>query len=126
MSERRILVPLDASKLAERIIPYAAELAQRADAQITLYQVVDPFRSPSPRWEVAAPQETADQMVIRAEVASNDYLRTIARPLQERGLRGTWVVDCCKSPETIATSRAEVKNGRSPGSRSSCKPMSPF
>ena len=36
----KILVPLDGSKLAEVVLPYVQELAQRFDSEVTLIQVV--------------------------------------------------------------------------------------
>jgi nucleotide-binding universal stress UspA family protein len=40
---RKILLPLDGSKLGETAIPYAEALAQKLSAEITLMQVVEPF-----------------------------------------------------------------------------------
>jgi nucleotide-binding universal stress UspA family protein len=39
----KILVPLDGSKLAEVVLPYAQELARRFDSEVTLIQVVAPL-----------------------------------------------------------------------------------
>ena len=39
----KILVPLDGSKLAEVVLPYVQELAQRFDSEVTLIQVIAPL-----------------------------------------------------------------------------------
>ena len=39
----KILVPLDGSKLAERVLPHVQELARRFDSEVTLVQVVAPL-----------------------------------------------------------------------------------
>jgi len=39
----KILVPLDGSKLAEVVLPYVQELAQRFDSEVTLIHVVVPL-----------------------------------------------------------------------------------
>ena len=41
---RKILVPLDGSELAERILPYVSQLAHRIDAKVLLLSVVDPLK----------------------------------------------------------------------------------
>jgi nucleotide-binding universal stress UspA family protein len=40
---KTILVPLDGSKRAEKILPYVEELASRCGAKLVLLEVIDPF-----------------------------------------------------------------------------------
>jgi nucleotide-binding universal stress UspA family protein len=78
---KRILVPLDGSKLAEQALPHAALHAEQFGAQVVLLKVLGPLPEPS----------MAGRGVIRsAEEASarlaQDYLEGMAAGLREQGL----------------------------------------
>jgi len=45
---KRILVPLDGSKLAEKALPYAEALAQKFEAELILVRVLQPTLQPVP------------------------------------------------------------------------------
>jgi nucleotide-binding universal stress UspA family protein len=77
---KRILVPLDGSKLAEQALPHAAVHAGQFGAEIVLLKVLGPLPEPS----------MAGRGVVRsAEAASallaQDYLEGIAAGLREQG-----------------------------------------
>jgi len=80
---KRILVPLDGSELAERVLPWVEILAKGMKAEVELFQVIEPV-----------PPEAADvlrgiypfDINIRLKTQAEDYLEGIARPLRERGL----------------------------------------
>lgn len=80
-SVRRILIPLDGSKLAESVLDPATELARATGARITLLHVV-----PMPElsgWPVLAPMRA--KPVAKLDGAIN-YLDGIASELRDEGL----------------------------------------
>ena len=78
---KRILVPLDGSKLAEQALPHAVVHAEQFGAEIVLLKVLGPL--PEPSMAGRGP-------VLRAEEASarlaKDYLEGVAAGLREQGL----------------------------------------
>jgi nucleotide-binding universal stress UspA family protein len=87
----RILVCLDGSKLAEQIMPYAAEEAIRFQCKLVLLQVVqEPVTfSPGIPGEAPVPIET-DTMVEETKEAlsrAKNYLEKLAEPLRKRGIQ---------------------------------------
>lgn len=81
---RRIVVPLDGSALAERILPAVVALARLEEAEITLLNV-QRLTDPSPK-------RRADQPVAWAEAsfaATNAYLSVVAERLRRSGITAT-------------------------------------
>lgn len=81
---KRILVPLDGSRMAEEALAHAVAQARQSGAEIVLLKVLGPLPEPG----------MASREVIRsAEVASarlaQSYLEDIAVPLREQGLPTT-------------------------------------
>lgn len=73
---RRILVPLDGSKLAERALPAAEELARLMQAPLHLVRVIDPAQ-----WDLSA--NGADE----AEgLAADSYLERMTQREVEQGI----------------------------------------
>jgi nucleotide-binding universal stress UspA family protein len=102
---KRILVCLDGSKLAEQIMPYAAEEAIRFQGKLFLLQVVqEPVAfSPGIPGEAPVPIET-DTMVERTKEALNragDYLEKLAVPLRKRGIQVETVAIPGRADEAI-------------------------
>lgn len=94
-----ILVPLDASAVSEAILPYAAELAKRCDAHVTLFRVVESIGqamatiAPTEPMMVTAPAvEAVMEGVEGEEDAATSYLKTAAERLHGQGLRVDWAV----------------------------------
>jgi nucleotide-binding universal stress UspA family protein len=88
---KKILVCLDGSKLAEQILPYAAEEALHFQGRLVLFQVVpEPVAfSPGIPGVASVPLQT-DTMLEEAKMALNearDYLEKIANPLRKKGIR---------------------------------------
>jgi nucleotide-binding universal stress UspA family protein len=77
---RRILVPLDGSPIAERVLPHAAALARGFSAQILLLQVLAGDRSTG-----GVSPDSADWRLRRREVVA--YLGVLTARLKEAGLR---------------------------------------
>lgn len=74
MNYERILVPLDGSKLAEQVLPYARQFAKGLRVPIQLLRVHDPSRE--------GPQASM----------AEQYLSTAAESLQHAGVPTTWVL----------------------------------
>jgi nucleotide-binding universal stress UspA family protein len=66
----KILVPLDGSKLAEAVLPYVQELAQRFDSEVTLIQVIAPLSKLVAETMPAAMEPTGAGAAVGVEAAS--------------------------------------------------------
>jgi nucleotide-binding universal stress UspA family protein len=84
---QKILVCLDGSKLAEQILPYAAEQASRFGSSLVLFQVVSLASVPTPTGIESVPVAVPDNLLQEAEAAAKDYLDGAALPLRDRGLK---------------------------------------
>ena len=79
---KRILVPLDGSKLAEQAIPYATELCKGA-ITVTLFQVVHlPLPLAAPDVSMAVPMPSKEELLQEART----YLEGIAAKLRTEGV----------------------------------------
>jgi nucleotide-binding universal stress UspA family protein len=93
----KILVPLDGSKLAEVVLPYVQELAQRFDSEVTLIQVVAPFSKLVVETMPVGLEPTGAAAVVGVEAASEalkaewegarSYLAKVARRLKRRQIK---------------------------------------
>ena len=83
---QKILVCLDGSKLAEQILPYAAEQAVRFGSNLVLLQVVSLASIPAPTGIESVPVAVPNDQLAEAEAAAKDYLEGLALPLREKGL----------------------------------------
>jgi len=82
---KKILVTLDASKLAECVLPHVETLAAGTDAEVTLLSVGEPtpeFLGEDPEHRVFI-----EQAVARLEVQVKDYLNGVAKGLQAKGVK---------------------------------------
>ena len=100
---KKILVPLDGSKLAECVLPYVEEFATKLDAEVVLVSVTNrvqgywPFEDPSqPNEFRLVPEGTCS----REELAAK-YLNTAAKGLEEKGIKVTKEVICGKTTQEI-------------------------
>jgi len=76
---KKILVPLDGSELAARVLPQVTDLAKTQDAQVTLLSVY-------PDWGKPASEEVKE--FIENEVKKcESYLATAAKELEAQGLK---------------------------------------
>ncbi len=78
---KRIMVTLDGSEFAERALPYAAELAQKFDAEIELIRVVQPIIMMS---DFGA--TTYQSLMSMEEKEAKIYLRARQHELQQLGI----------------------------------------
>lgn len=86
-----ILVPLDGSKRAERILNHVEELSRRLDANLIFLQVIEPT------YDVVGPQGTVmdlnmEMIEQRAEEATN-YIESLRGEFMERGLNAKGLVE---------------------------------
>jgi nucleotide-binding universal stress UspA family protein len=84
---QKILVCLDGSKLAEQILPYAAEQAARFGGSLVLLQVVSLASIPTPTGIESVPVAVPNDQLADAEAAAKDYLNGLANPLREKGMK---------------------------------------
>jgi nucleotide-binding universal stress UspA family protein len=84
---QKILVCLDGSKLAEQILPYAAEQAARFGGSLVLLQVVSLASIPTPTGIESVPVAVPNDQLADAEAAAKDYLNGLALPLREKGMK---------------------------------------
>jgi nucleotide-binding universal stress UspA family protein len=84
---QKILVCLDGSKLAEQILPYAAEQAALFGGSLVLLQVVSLASIPTPTGIESVPVAVPNDQLADAEAAAKDYLNGLANPLREKGMK---------------------------------------
>lgn len=79
-----ILVPLDGSKRAERILNHVEELSRRLDSKLIFLQVVEPT------YDVVGPHGTVMDMNMelmqQREEEANNYIESMRGEFTERGL----------------------------------------
>ena len=75
---RRILVPLDGSRLAESVLPHVEEMAMKFGAEVVLFRAV--------------PSEAATKASEPAVESAEQYLDPLARNLQQKGLSARTLV----------------------------------
>jgi nucleotide-binding universal stress UspA family protein len=83
---KQILVPLDGSQLAEKVLPHAVAVAKATGAEVTLVTVVQPaFGGPSKSYVETLPEVVAERKAA-AHAEAMIYLERVQRDLQERGV----------------------------------------
>ncbi len=88
---KTILVPLDGSKRAERILPYVEELALKFEAKLVLLQVVEPSVV------LAAPYDMGQyydiHQIERLSDEAKNYLASVQSDLTAKGIAVETLVD---------------------------------
>ncbi|MBN2098618.1 MAG: universal stress protein [Dehalococcoidia bacterium] len=108
---QKILVCLDGSKLAEQILPYAAEQASSFGSSLVLFQVVSLASLPTPTGIESVPVAVPNDQLAEAEAAAGDYLEALAVPLREKGLNVQCVAMLGQPAESIVSYAEENKFG---------------
>lgn len=95
----RILVPLDGSDLAARVLPYVEELAQKFGSEVLLFQTITPLSqliiqsTPGTMEGAASVAETGVQLAEEELVAERDaadaYLASVQARLTGMGLKAS-------------------------------------
>ena len=76
--QKRILIPLDGSALAEQALPHAIAQARHFEAELILLQVLAPLPSPPLLGEVARSRAKASSKAVARE-----YLERVVASVQE-------------------------------------------
>jgi nucleotide-binding universal stress UspA family protein len=100
---KKILVPLDGSKLAECAIPYAEELAGKLGSHVALVSVT---KSGKGFWPDEDPSERSGERLIPVAVCTFEeqaakYLDNTAKWLEKKGIKVLKEVICGKAAEEI-------------------------
>jgi len=90
---RTILVPLDGSPRAERILPHVEELAHRFESRVVFLQVLEPAFD--------FLQDSASRSHQERERESDAYLAGLRGEFREKGIRARTAVDRGPVVETI-------------------------
>lgn len=83
---KRVLVPLDGSELAERVLPYAVLVAKALSSHVILLRI---FESVPEQWADPAHGRYLDQLTSSFRDQAIEYLEGIAAPLRQEGLTVT-------------------------------------
>jgi nucleotide-binding universal stress UspA family protein len=105
---RRILVPLDGSELAERVLPQAQALVTEKGAELLLVRAVEPLTD----WEVAeiyANWESIDDVYSHRQTAAERYLEQVQEQLRAASVPSTIVVNE-GHPAKMILDTAEAEN----------------
>lgn len=89
---RRILVPLDGSRLAEGVLPHVKELSTRLHAEVCFLEVLEthvPSLMVSGGDPTVAVEALEEQMAI-ARAKANDYLSQLAHAWQGDSIDAKW------------------------------------
>ena len=84
---KRILVPLDGSENAEKVIPFATSEAQYHDAVVVLLRIVAPLRQ-----SLMTSPNLIKNLYEQIEQIASDYLETIAEKIRGEGVKVETVV----------------------------------
>jgi nucleotide-binding universal stress UspA family protein len=104
---KHVLVPLDGSQLAERILPSVTDLGRFLAADFTLMRVVKPIGTLMPvgdggtiGFQVQAMVERIETVQKQLVTEARDYLERVAGPMRETGLAVGSRVDVAEQPAT--------------------------
>ena len=100
---KKILVPLDGSKLAECVLPYVEEFATKLDAEVALVSVTNRIQGYWPFEDLSRPNQIrlVPQATCTREEYAAKYLNTITKDLEEKGIKVTKEVICGKTTQEI-------------------------
>jgi nucleotide-binding universal stress UspA family protein len=83
---RRILVPLDGSKLAECVLPHTEAIAKLSKASVQLVHVIEPLELPT-RGGIALSIDDLKQIEAHTKKDAEGYLREIVGRLKIAGIK---------------------------------------
>jgi len=96
---KKILVPLDGSKTGETIIECAEVLAVALDAELVLFQVLEPLRIVAGFETVATYSIPQGEESIKA--SARTYLNGVEKPLKEKGIKTSMAIVWGSAAERI-------------------------
>ena len=83
---RKILVPLDGSKLAECVFPHTEAIAQLSKASVEIVHVIEPLELPT-RGGIALSIDDIRQIESHSKKDAENYLRGIVEQLRHAGIK---------------------------------------
>ncbi len=83
---RRIMVPLDGSKMAECVIPHVETVAKLSNASVELVHVVEPVELPT-RGGIALSGDDLRQIEEHSRHEAQSYLKEIVSRLKSSGIK---------------------------------------
>ncbi len=101
---RKVLVPLDGSKRAEKILPHVEELARRYKAKVILLQVVEYKTTTTPEGAII---NLSNQEVEQAKKQAETHLRGIQGEFREKNIESQTHVLCGPVVEGIINVAAQ-------------------
>lgn len=108
---RKILVPLDGSKRAEKILPHVQAMAKAGKAQVVLLQVISPgapeFIDPVSPFGTPVNMQPYFEALEGAEAGAKEYLAEKAKSL--KGIKATGRVERGETVRTIIRVAGEEK-----------------
>jgi len=78
----RILVPLDGSSRAEKILPHVEELARKYSSEVCLLQVVEPIIDIDPAYKLVSEVGRFTSIIKSAQT----YIDSVASQMREKGI----------------------------------------
>ena len=104
----RILVPLDGSELARAVIPYIEELASKLQAEVILFQTMEPAYDIYDAGDgaVAVPYTKEEMEPLKGN--AKEYLENIGSLLKEKGITTTSEVRVGKAADEIVKLADEI------------------
>ena len=100
---KKILIPLDGSKLAECVLTYAEDLAKKLDAEVALISVTNSVQGYWPIEDAGYPDKIRmiPQGVCSQEEHATNYLNAAGKGLEENGVKVIKEVICGKTAQEI-------------------------
>jgi nucleotide-binding universal stress UspA family protein len=83
---RRIIVPLDGSKMAECVIPHVETVAKLSKASVELVHVIEPSELPT-RGGIALSVDDLKQIDEHSKQEAQSYLTEVVRRLKSAGIK---------------------------------------
>lgn len=109
-----ILVPLDGSKLAEEVLPFAQDLAKKLSATVRFIEVVD---MPAPALGGRSYEDTGmmlhptEEESVRKKQTAEDYLQGISNMWRAQDINSDWeVVEGKPATRIVEAARAHQAN----------------
>jgi nucleotide-binding universal stress UspA family protein len=101
----QVLVPIDGSKIAEQVIPYAKMLQRKMESRVELVRVIEePHPEPSNRSYTSY----LEQMTTTLQSETANYMQELAESLRADGMAVSWSVRL-GNPATVIGDMADSK-----------------
>lgn len=100
---KKILIPLDGSKMAENVLPYVEELAQKLNAEAVFISITNRLQGYWPFEDASQPDKVTlvPQGTCTMEEMAANYLSEAVKGLERKGIKITKEVICGKTAQEI-------------------------